>query len=225
MITTPTAVEPVPGPRWTRKRFIGMLADCYGTTLTGDVDIDAVAGYAGVTPATVRRWIIGDRSTNGRNVAVPPARIAQLQRGPQDIEDRNEGAVEHAQLVLANLGDPTYILPVWRNRGWLNDHAVIITEVKEKPWRQVIITKANPRALTEIRRRSVIVTSLTLPTRFHAQILAYAVMVRQQAWRVHPSPEQLASGRTHVWMADAPAVPLGSLADQIGVGPGRQDQH
>lgn len=186
-------VDPVPGPRWTRKRFNTMLADCYGTTAAGDLDLDAVAEYAGVTTATVHRWIGSDSASNSRHTAAPSTRIAQLQRGPQDIENRNRGAVERAQMILANLGDPTYILPVWRRSGWLNEHAVVIVEVNSKPWRQVVVTKANPRALAVIRQRSVIVTSLTLPTRFHAQILAHAVMLRQQAWRVHPTPEQLAS--------------------------------
>lgn len=221
-MTIVTLTEPVPGPRWTRKRFVDMLIDCYGTTRTGDIDIAAVAGYAGVTPATVRRWIGGDASTNSRPVAAPAARIAQLQRGPDDVENRNEGAYDRARQILANLDDDTFILPAWQERGWLNDHAVVIVEVQGKPWRQVVITKANPRALAEIRRRSVIVTSFTLPTRFHAQVLAHAVMIRQQAWRVHPNAEQLPVGRTQVWMADAPAVPLGSLADDIGIGPGRQ---
>lgn len=214
--------EPVPGPRWTRKRFNTMLADCYGTNAAGDINVDAVAEYAGVTTTTVHRWIGSDNAPNSRHTAAPPARITQLQRGPDNVESLNTGAFERAQLILANLDDDTYILPTWRESGWLNEHAVIIVEVNNKPWRQVVVTKANTRALTEIRRRSVIVTGLALPTRFHAQVLAHAVMLRQQEWRVHPSAEQLAKGRTQVWMADAPAVPLGSLADQIGVGPGRQ---
>lgn len=222
-MTDPLPVAPVPGPRWTRKRFNTMLADCYGTNAAGGIDVDAVAEYAGVTTATVHRWIGSDNAANSRRTAAPPARITQLQRGPDSVERLNEGAFERAQMVVANLGDPTYILPVWRQSGWLNEHAVVIVEVNDKPWRQVIVTKANPRALAEIRRRSVIVTSLTLPTRFHAQILAHAVMVRQREWRVHPSAEQLAKGSTQVWMADAPAVPLGSLADQLGIGPGRQN--
>jgi hypothetical protein len=198
-----------------------MLADCYGANAADGIDVEAVAEYAGVTAATVHRWIGSDNVPNSRHSAAPPARIAQLQRGPDSVESLNEGAFERAQLILANLDDDTYILPTWRESGWLNEHAVIIVEVNNKPWRQVIVTKANPRALTEIRRRSVIVTGLALPTRFHAQILSHAVMIRQQAWRVHPSAAQLGKGRTQVWMADAPAVPLGFLADQMGVGPGR----
>lgn len=224
-MTNQTLVDPVPGPRWTRKRFIDMLTDCYGTTPTGNVDVRAVATYAGVSTATVRRWINGDPSTNGRPAAIPPERLVQLQHGPEDVENKNQGVLEHAQLALANLDDETYILPVWREKGWLNEHAVLIVEVNGKPWRQVKVSKANHRTLTELRRRSEIVTSLTLPTRFHAQVLARAVMARQDAWRVHPSAEQLEVGRTQVWMADAPAVPLASLADTIGVGPGRHDDY
>jgi hypothetical protein len=222
-MTAPTLVEPVPGPRWTRKRFITMLADCYSTT--GDVDIAAVAEYADVTATTVRRWIRGSPSANGRPAAAPTARIVQLQRGPDVVERRNQQQYEHALEALAELDDETSILPAWRQQGWLDEHTVAIVDIKDKPWRQVVITKANPRALAELRRRSAIVTSLTLPTRFHAQVLAHAVMTRQQAWRVHPSPDQLAVGRTQVWMADAPAVQLGFIADHIRVGPGRQDEH
>jgi len=50
-----------------------------------------------------------------------------------------------------------------------------------------------------------VLESVTLPRRFHAQILAHAVMT-QQNWRVHPTPEQLPQGRTRVWMAEAPRV-------------------
>lgn len=224
-MSAPPRVEPVAGPRWTRKRFVSMLADCYGTTITGEVDIEAVAEYCGVTPATVRRWISGDASTNSRIAAVPPARIAQLQRGPDVVERRNQQQYDRALAALTNINDESSSLPAWDQQGWLNEHTVAIVEVTGKPWRQVVITKANPRALIELRRRSAIVTSLTLPTRFHAQVLVHAVMTRQHTWRVHPSPPQLAIGRTQVWMADAPAVQLGSLADQIGVGPGRLDTH
>lgn len=224
-MTAPAQVKPAPGPRWTRKRFITMLTDCYGTTITGGVDIAAIAEYTDVTPATVRRWISGNSNTNARRSTAPTARIVQLQRGPDVVERRNQQQYERALAALAELNDETTILTAWHQQGWLEEHTVAIVEIKDKPWRQVVITKANPRALNELRRRSGIVTSLTLPTRFHAQVLTHAVMTRQQAWRVHPSPEQLAIGRTQVWMADAPAVQLGSLADQIRIGPGRQDEH
>ena len=100
------------------------------------------------------------------------------------------------------------ILPAWREQGWLDQHTVAILEVHGKPWLQVAVTNANTRALGELRRRGKIVNSTTVPTRFHAQVHAHAVMTRQQAWRVHPTPQRLSAGRTQVWMADAPSMDL-----------------
>ena len=66
-----------------------------------------------------------------------------------------------------------------------------------------------------LRRRATVLDSITLPTRFHAQVLAHAVMTRQQAWRIHPTPQQLPQGRTQVWMNDAPPVDLKALARRL----------
>ena len=35
-----TGIRPIQGPRWTRKRLIAMLVDCYGPTPRGGVDVD-----------------------------------------------------------------------------------------------------------------------------------------------------------------------------------------
>lgn len=74
------------------------------------------------------------------------------------------------------------------------------------------VTRASHRALTELRRRGTIIDTVDLPTWFHGQVLAHTVMTRQQAWRVHPAKEQLETGRTQVWMNDAPPVDLSALA-------------
>jgi len=89
------AIRPARGPRWTRKRLIGMLLDCYGPTARGSVDIAAVADYAGVSPSTVRRWI-SRRHPQSRPLAIPKHRIVQLQRGPAEIERRNEQQYQYA---------------------------------------------------------------------------------------------------------------------------------
>jgi hypothetical protein len=188
-----------------------MLIDCYGPTPRGAVDVDAVAQYVGVTPSTVRRWIRGGPRANRRRPTIPQRRIAQLQRGPQIVERRSEQQYQYALEALGALGDESSILPVWRQQGWLDQHSVAIVEIHGKPWHQVVVTKANRRAIDALRRRATVLDSITLPTRFHAQVLAHAVMTRQQAWRVHPTPQQLAQGRTQVWMADAPPVKLAAL--------------
>ena len=204
-------VQPVPGPRWTRKRLVTMLIDCYGATARGAVDVDAVAQNAGVAHSTVRRWIRGGKQANRRKPSIPKRRIAQLQHGPQIVEQRNQQQYHYALHALGALHDEGSILPAWRQQGWLNQHTLAVVEIKGKPWQQVIITKANRRALDELRRRATVLNSVTLPTRFHAQILAHAVMTRQQNWRVHPTPQQLPRGRTQVWMAEAPPVALRGL--------------
>ena len=210
-----TSMEPAPGPRWTRKRLVAMLIDCYGPTPRGAVDVDAVAQYAGVTPSTVRRWIAGGQRANRRKPTIPQRRIRQLQRGPQIVERRNQQQYQHALAALGALDDERSILPAWRQQGWLDQHTVAIVEIPGKPWHQVVVTKANRRALDELRRRATMLDSVTLPTRFHAQVLAHAVMTRQQAWRVHPTPQRLAVGRTHVWTADAPPVDLAALSNSL----------
>ena len=208
-------IRPARAPRWSRKQLIGMLLDCYGPTARGSVDVAAVAAYADVVPSTVRRWI-SRRHPQSRRVAIPKHRIVQLQRGPAEVERRNEQQYRYALNALASIEDETSILPAWREQGWLDQHTVAILAIHGKPWLQVAVTNASARALGELGRRGVTVASLTVPTRFHAQVLAHAVMVRQRAWRVHPAPHYLAAGRTQVWMAEAPPVDLAALASDLG---------
>lgn len=211
-------IRPVAGPRWTRKRLIAMLLDCYGPTPRGGVDIAAVAFYAGVSPSTVRRWLSPPKQGT-RRLPIPKHRLVQLQRGPSEVERRNEQQHQHALNALASIGDESAILPAWREQGWLDQHTVVIIAVHGRPWHQVAVTKATRRALGEVHRRGATVDHLVLPTRFHAQLLAHAVMMRQHRWRVHPAAHLLATGRTQVWMADAPAVDLAALAATLPTAP------
>ena len=209
-----TGIRPIQGPRWTRKRLIAMLVDCYGPTPRGGVDVAAVAFYAGVSPSTVRRWLSPPKPGT-RRLPIPTHRLVQLQRGPSEVERRNEQQHQHALNAIASIGDESAVLPAWREQGWLDQHTVVIIAVHGRPWHQVAVTKATRRALGEVHRRGATVDNLVVPTRFHAQLLAHAVMMRQQRWRVHPAAHLLATGRTQVWMADAPAVDLAALAASL----------
>ena len=208
-------IRPARGPRWTRKRLIAMLLDCYGPTPRGAVNVAAIAQYAGVSPSTVRRWL--SRSNSGsRRPAIPKHRLTQLQRGPAEVERRNEQQYQRALNALASIHDERSILPEWRKQGWLDQHTVAIIAVHGRQWLQVAVTNASRRALGELHRRGATVDNLIVPTRFHAQLLAHAVMVRQQAWRIHPTAQRLSAGRTQVWMADAPPVDLAALSANVG---------
>lgn len=201
-------VAPVPGPRWTRGRLADMLIDCYGESPKGRVNADAVAEYVGVTAATVRRWISGGQRDRRRAPRCPPKRITQLQKGPELVERRNQQLHDRAVAAIASINADEPIPAEWTRQQWLNPHTVTIGAVYGKPWYQVAVSNAGPRSVTELRRRVTVIDTLEVPTWFHAQILTHTVMTRQQAWRVHPAKTQLASGRTHVWMNDAPPLQL-----------------
>ncbi|WP_231963899.1 hypothetical protein [Mycobacterium adipatum] len=178
------------------------------------MDVATVAHYAGVSSSTVRRWLA--KSPDGSHrMAIPKHRLRQLQRGPAEVERRNAQQYEHALTALASIEDENSVLPVWREQGWLDQHTVAILAIHQRPWRQVTVTNGTRRALGEVHRRGATVDHLVLPTRFHAQVLAHAVMVRQQAWRVHPVTHLLATGRTQVWMADGPDVDLAALSATV----------
>lgn len=216
-----TVVTPVRAPRWTQKRFVDMLADCYGPSPRGPIDIAAVAAHVGVTPATVRRWLHNDRGAPSRvRAGVPRRRLTQIQRASEEVEDRNEGRYRYALSAIAQI-QAGQILPPWRDQNWLDDHIVAIVEIHDKPWHQVVVTKGNHRALAALRRRAGILQTEVTPHRFYAEALAHRVMIRQQHWRVHPAKSQLAIGRTQVWMADAPAIDLKPLALPTETGRGR----
>ena len=211
MSAAPKVIRPARAPRWTRKRLTTMLLDCYGPTPRGAVDVAAIAHYAGVSPSSVRRWLSRPQP-GSRRLAIPKHRLVQLQRGPEEVERRNEQQYRHALNALASIDDERSILPAWRKQRWLDQHTVAIIAVHGRPWLQVAVTNASRRALGELHRRGATVDNVVVPSRFHAQVLAHAVMVRQQAWRIHPVAHRLSAGRTQVWMADAPAVDLAALA-------------
>lgn len=208
-----TAAQPVPGPRWTQGRFVDMLTSCYGRTDKGHIHITAVAEYAQVKPATVRRWIGGAKRDRRRRTLCPGRRIAQLQRGPAIVERRNEQQYDRALAAIATINSGGEILPEWEKEGWLEPHIVVIGAVHGKPWLQVAVTNGTRRALTFLLRRLTAVASIEVPTWFHGQVLAHAVMTRQSAWRVHPAKTELDVGRTLVWMDDAPLPDLAALID------------
>lgn len=209
-------ITAVAGPRWTRKRLVGMLIDCYGPSPRGAVDAAAVAAYLDVAESTVRRWISGGRThANNRHPTIPARRLTQLQIGPPEVERRNDQQSRYALAAIAGLAAQQNITPYWREHGWLDEHTVTVIALTGTPWHQVAYSGGSARSSDVLRRRGAVVDSAVVPTRFHAQALTHAVMLTQQCWRVHPAPSQLKVGNTTVWMADAPAVDLKALTRQL----------
>src|SRR4029077_18806782 len=109
-------IRPARGPRWTRKRLTTMLLDCYGPTPRGAVDVAAGEPYAGGSPPSVGRWLPKPRP-GSRRLAIPKHRLVQLQRGPEEVERRNEQQYRHALNALASIDDEAPNIPEWENKG------------------------------------------------------------------------------------------------------------
>ncbi|SIE16460.1 hypothetical protein [Mycobacteroides abscessus] len=207
-------IKAVAGPRWSQKRLTGMLVDCFGPGPGGGVDVEAVAEFSNVSTSTVRRWLTL-RGPAGRRVpAIPRQRLERLQRGPVLVERRNAEQYRHAMAALNDFSDGVEgkAIPVsWLTRGWLDEHAVIVAAIFNKPWYQVLLTNGAPTSLLALQRRGEPMDLIVVPTRFHAQVIVYAVMQRLQHWRVHPAEHELIHGRTQVWMDDAPPADLSGI--------------
>ena len=191
-----------------------MLLDCYGPTPRGAVDVAAVAHYAGVSPSTVRRWL--SKPPTG----ISAARHSQAPAHPTATRPGGSGAskrtavparAQRSRVDRRRTLDPAGMAKAGLARPAHRRHH----RDPRRPWLQVAVTNGSRRALGEMHRRGATVDNLIVPTRFHAQVLAHAVMVRQQAWRVHPVAHRLSAGRTQAWMADAPTVDLSALAAAV----------
>jgi hypothetical protein len=198
------------GPRWSRKRLIGML-DCHGPTAR-----QCRRRRDRRTPASHRPRFAADlRATSqSRPVAIPKHRIVQPSAGrPRSSDATNSGTSTRSTRLHRSTMTPRSCRP-GSNR--VADQHTGPLWPSTQTVAAIAVTNASSRALAELRRRGATVAKLTLPTRFHAQVLAHAVMTRQQAWRVHPIPRRLAAGHTQVWMADAPPVDLAALTSDLG---------
>lgn len=229
-------IEPAPGPRWTHKRLLTMLRDCYGTTPRGGVNVAAVAAYTGVKPATVYRWI-APGATQYR-LAIPKGRLSQLQLATPTEEVRALQAYRHALMAIETI-DAGKPWPEWEKQGWLLPHNVVVSKLMSKPWMQVTVTRAHPsragrpknlqkpapgageinrlRAWENLHAHDITLSSVLVPNYFYAQVVVRAVIVHQWWWRIYPGREVLPLGRSRLWMSDAPPVQLRALCRKAGV--------
>jgi len=230
------AIEPAPGPRWTHKRLLTMLKDCYGIGPRGGMNAPAIAAYTGVKPSTVYRWIAPGETQY--RLTIPRGRLSELQLAPPMDEVRALQTYRHALMAIETIeaGEPW---PEWEKQGWLLPHHVVVNKLMAKPWMQVTVTRAQPsrprrpknlqkpapgageinrlRAWENLHAHDIALSSVQVPNYFYAQVLVRAVMVSQWWWRVYPSREVLPLGRTRLWMSDAPPVQLRALGRKAGV--------
>lgn len=196
----------------------------FGTTAAGRVDTGAAAAAMSVSQRTVQRWL---HASHGRSLAhLPPPRLQQLIElllpSARTRAMEAQGA-RYAYTAIEGLALPRKmgVKPAWERQRWLEQHLVVVLEVKvlNLRVRQLAIGRASSTKLDELRRRGRIVDQAVVPTRFHATALAYRVLTELAPWRYQASATQVAQGFTQTWLADAPDTHLsrdGDLVSQPG---------
>lgn len=209
-MTTSAAV----GPRWTYQRLRTVVGTAFGTDGRGRPDTAAVAAALSVSRRTVQRWLHG----KDRSVARLPAGrleqlLAQVRPDPQSLR-QEQTAARYARDAIVKLerDDRAGVLPVWSERRWLEQHLVAVLDLPALGLRQVTITRGSDRALRELANRGKVVAKATVPTRFHATVLAHELLQDLDAWRVVAPAGVLPAARTQTWSREAPTVRRPGLA-------------
>ena len=199
-------------PRWTTARLETALTERYGQSRRGGVDTRAVAEAMEVSRRTVQRWLSGERR---RRPVLPEVRLAQVkqQLAPDELHTRRRKQNrDYAAAAVRRLArDPDDSLESWKRQGWLSEHLVAIVAVHDSRVRRVVTGRLDAQEFDDrTRRDGRVLTSVVVPTRFHATLLAEAVLEVVEPWQVRAH-----DGRTISWFDDAPPVILSRIAAQI----------
>ena len=208
------------GPVWTRARLQRVMRLRFGTTAAGGVDTRAAGAAMGVSQRTVQRWL---HAAHGRSVAhIPPRRLQQLIElllPSEETRIKEEQGARYAARAIEGLKLPRKmgVKPAWEKQRWLEQHLVVVLEVKldDLRIRQLAIGRASMAKVEQFRRRGTIVDEAVVPTRFHATLLAHRVLTELAPWRFQAGADQVLQGFTQAWLADAPATHLTRDADDL----------
>lgn len=199
-------------PRWTRARLERVLGARFGRTRRGRVNTHAVADGMGVSQRTVQRWL----HAPGRcRAPIPPARLIQLQEllSPDALHvTRRRQQASYAAEAIELLASGRRGLDSWEKQGWLGEHRVAIVEDARAGLRRVVTGRADA-SVFDARRVGVPVAEVRVPTRFHALVVAEAVLERVEVWQVDVRRPGVPA--TTSWFADAPTVDLPAVAREV----------
>ena len=215
----PAGVRTVGGRRWTRDQLELALRVAFGSTARGGPDTAAAAAALGVSRRTVQRYLHRDEQ---QRAALPDSRLEQIRHAmrPDPESLRQEQIAErYARTAIGRIADPAgpAVLPAWRERRWLEPHLVAVLELPRVGLRQIAISRADDTALPALRKRGKVLSHATVPSRFHATVLAGAVLEKVGPWRIQTPPGQVKQGRTQTWSANAPRASVSRLAVTPGL--------
>lgn len=214
-------------PLWTRARLGRVMRLRFGDVAAGKVNTSAAASEMGVSQRTVQRWL---HARHGRTLAhIPEARLAQLTELLLPAKDTRAKEAQQARYAdkaidQLRLGRKMGIKPAWEKQRWLEEHLVVVLEVKimDLKIRQLAIGRASLAKMDEFRRRGTVVDQAVVPTRFHATVLTHRVLTELEPWRFQAGADQVVQGFTQAWLADAPATHLGRWGQEIPATRGRR---
>lgn len=219
-MTTKTRQTAAKRPMWTRARLERAMCLRFGFASDGGPDTRSAAAAMGVSRRTVQRWLHAD---TGRSLAhIPSNRLDQLislllpsaeTRAKEDQQARYAARAIEGLHLPRKMG----IKPSWERQRWLEQHLVVVLEIKVRHLRirQLAVGRADGRKLDEFRRRGAIVDQTIVPTRFHATLLTHRTLTELAAWRFQAGDDQVVQGFTQAWLADAPATHLSSWANVL----------
>jgi hypothetical protein len=188
----------------------------FGFAADGGPDTAAAAEAMEVSRRTVQRWLHAD---HGRSIAHIPTRrreqlIALLRPAPETMA-REDQQARYALKAIDGLRLPRKrgIKPAWERQRWLEPHRVVVLEihVKHLRIRQLAICRDVEERAREVERRGKVVDQASVPTRFHATVLAHEVLAEMAPWRFEAGPDQVVQGYTQAWMVE-PSTPKTHLA-------------
>lgn len=207
-------------PTWTRARLERVMCLRFGFAADGGPDTQAAADAMGVSRRTVQRWLHAD---SGRSLAhIPAARLEQLINlllPDDEVRSKEDQQARYAAKAIDGLSLPRRmgIKPAWEKQRWLEQHLVVVLEIKVRHLRirQLAVGRSSSRKLDEFRRRGTIVDDAVVPTRFHATLLVHQTLTELAAWRFQAGDDQVVQGFTQAWLADAPPTQLSAWASAL----------
>lgn len=220
---TPNREKPTtrgPGPVWTKARLERVMRLRFGTAAGGGPDTGAAAAGLNVSRRTVQRWL---HASHGRSLAHIPARrideLLALLLPSEETRIKETQQAEYARRAVEGMHLPHKmgIRPAWERQRWLEDHLVVVLEIKvgDLKIRQLAVGRSSVAKIEEFRRRGRIIDQAIVPTRFHATILTHTVLTDLMPWRFQAGADQVTQGFTQAWLPDAPPTHLGRLAEEL----------
>lgn len=173
-------------------------------------DVSAVGRRRRVTPATVRRW-----TRHGSPPAIPVRELEAIlrRRRPKVATLRREelqAARTKKMRERANLGRGRGRgnLKEYADRGWLDQHRVLVLEDKARPLRRVVVIRDEPELIRRATTGARIVDIAIADSKFAGDGLRYALLREVGPWRLELPAKTAPRGHTQMWLASAPITEL-----------------